>query len=203
MVGQDFWVFGYGSLMWRPGFDSLESRHARIFGFHRSFCVLSHVHRGTPEKPGLVFGLDRGGSCHGIAFRVAADRAEAVRDYLIAREQVTLVYRESQLPVYLRDGQLVRALCFTVDHSHPQYAGKLAFADQVALIRQGIGQSGANCDYLADTVAHLRGMGITDRALQALHQAVSGQQANAGIPGNVGKIGNNGGAGGARSPVSD
>lgn len=190
-------MFGYGSLMWRPGFDSMESCHARIFGFHRSFCVFSHVHRGTPEKPGLVFGLDRGGSCHGIAFRVAAEKAEAVRDYLIAREQVTLVYRESQLPVYLRDGQVVQALCFTVDHGHPQYAGKLAFADQVALIRQGIGQSGANCDYLADTVAHLCGMGIADRGLQALHRAVSGQQAISGTPGDAGK------ASGAGCPVPD
>lgn len=183
MANQGFWVFGYGSLMWRPGFDSLGVYRARIYGFHRSFCVFSHVHRGTPEKPGLVFGLDRGGSCHGLAFHVAAGEAGAVRDYLIAREQVTLVYRESQLPAYLNDGRVVRALCFTVDHTHPQYAGKLPFADQVALIRQGIGQSGANCDYLADTVTHLRGMGIVDHGLQALHLAVS---ADGGHTGNAG-----------------
>jgi cation transport protein ChaC len=185
VTDQDLWVFGYGSLMWRPGFDSLGVYRARIFGFHRSFCVLSHVHRGTPEKPGLVFGLDRGGSCHGLAFHIAAAEAAAVRDYLIAREQVTLVYRESQLPAYLNDGRVVRALCFTVDHAHPQYAGKLPFADQVALIRQGVGQSGANCDYLADTVTHLRGMGIVDHGLQALHQTVSGKVELAGNAGDA------------------
>src|SRR4051794_26043268 len=96
---EDMWVFGYGSLMWRPGFPFVERRHAHLYGYHRALCVLSHVHRGTPEKPGLVLGLDRGGRCHGIAFRVAASEAAATVAYLREREQVTSVYLERYLPV--------------------------------------------------------------------------------------------------------
>src|SRR3712207_8276797 len=120
---EDLWVFGYGSLMWRPGFPHLERVHAHLYGYHRSLCVFSHVHRGTPEHPGLVLGLDRGGRCHGVAFRVdAAEAAETVR-YLREREQVTAVYRERSLPVRLDDGRAVAALAYVVDRSHPQYAG--------------------------------------------------------------------------------
>ena len=94
MAGEqgDLWVFGYGSLMWRPGFPYLDRRTAHLHGYHRSLCVYSHVHRGTPEKPGLVLGLDRGGRCQGVAFRVAAEEAEATLHYLREREQVTGVY---------------------------------------------------------------------------------------------------------------
>ena len=93
----DLWVFGYGSLMWRPGFPFLESLPGRLRGYHRSLCVLSHVHRGTPERPGLVLGLDRGGSCRGMAFRVAGPEAAATLAYLREREQVTAVYVERVL----------------------------------------------------------------------------------------------------------
>ncbi|HET7413468.1 MAG TPA: gamma-glutamylcyclotransferase, partial [Pararhizobium sp.] len=94
----DFWVFGYGSLMWRPGFDFIEASEARAFGFRRSLCVRSHVHRGTPERPGLVLGLDFGGSCRGMAFRVASENQAAVMAYLRARELVTHVYEERIVP---------------------------------------------------------------------------------------------------------
>ena len=125
---QDLWVFGYGSLMWRPGFEFEERRPALLRGYHRAFCVYSHVHRGTPEKPGLVFGLDAGGSCRGVAFRVDAARAEDVKRYLQAREQVTLVYRDVVKPVELVDeGRRVEALCFVVDRAHEQYAGRIDF----------------------------------------------------------------------------
>ena len=123
----DLWVFGYGSLMWRPGFDFVERVDARLIGAHRALCVYSFVHRGTPERPGLVLGLDRGGACRGIAFRVAAaKRAETVA-YLRAREQVTMVYREFVRPVRLKTNpeRAVPALCYMVDRSHPQYAGRL------------------------------------------------------------------------------
>ncbi|MEQ8267064.1 MAG: gamma-glutamylcyclotransferase [Parvibaculum sp.] len=170
---QDLWVFGYGSLMWRPGFEHEERQDARLRGYHRSFCVYSHVHRGTPEKPGLVFGLDAGGSCRGVAFRVAAERAEETRRYLQAREQVTLVYRDVVKSVELvGSGTRVDALCFVVDRAHKQYAGRLSFEDQVRLIAEGEGRSGRNPDYLQSTVHHLDEAGLPDEGLSRLWRAV-------------------------------
>jgi cation transport protein ChaC len=169
----DLWVFGYGSLMWRPGFEHEERRPALLRGYHRSFCVYSHVHRGTPEKPGLVFGLDVGGSCRGVAFRVAASRAEETRRYLQAREQVTLVYREAVKEVELVDeGKRVEALCFIVDRKHGQYAGRLDFEAQVRLIAEGEGSSGKNPEYLESTLRHLEEAGMRDDGLSRLWRAV-------------------------------
>jgi cation transport protein ChaC len=164
------WVFGYGSLMWRPDFDHLERRPARLMGAHRALCVFSHVHRGTPEKPGLVLGLDRGGSCRGIAFRVEASRREATIAYLRAREQVTKVYREVMRPVILFDQPeaRVRALCYLVDRSHEQYAGALSRERQLELVRQGHGRSGVNRDYVLATVKELEALGIRDATLEWL-----------------------------------
>lgn len=174
----DLWVFGYGSLMWRPGFEFEECVPARLYGYHRSFCVYSHVHRGTPERPGLVFGLDAGGSCRGLVYRVAGARAAATRRYLQAREQVTLIYREALVPVNLlpetggaQRGR-VEALAFVVDRRHPQYAGKLPFETQVRLIAGGVGRSGRNPDYLAETVRHLGETGVGDKGLIRLWRAV-------------------------------
>jgi cation transport protein ChaC len=170
---QDLWVFGYGSLMWRPGFEFEERRPALLRGYHRGFCVFSHVHRGTPERPGLVFGLDSGGACRGVAFRVEAARAEATRRYLQEREQVTSVYVETTKAVELVDSkQRIEALCFVVDRKHPQYAGALAFERQVEMIAAGEGQSGKNPEYLESTVRHLEGAGIADAELNRLWRAV-------------------------------
>ncbi len=171
---QDLWVFGYGSLMWRPGFPFVARYAARLHGYHRSFCVFSHVHRGTPERPGLVFGLDRGGSCRGFAYQVAPEHAEATRAYLQEREQVTSVYLDVTRSLTLLDGPQpkVEALCFIVDRTHEQYAGKLDFERQVALIAHGVGQSGENPDYLQSTVDHLQEMEISDRGLEMLWHAV-------------------------------
>lgn len=171
---QEFWVFGYGSLMWRPGFEFIERRPALLRGRHRSLCVYSHVHRGTPERPGLVLGLDRGGSCRGVAFRVGeADRDRTVA-YLRAREQATMVYREETRTVRLLDGNRceVAALCYVVDRAHRQYAGRLDLARRAELVRHGVGQSGANPDYLGNTVRHLRETGIRDPELEALYAVV-------------------------------
>ena len=168
----DLWVFGYGSLMWRPGFPFVERRHAHLHGYHRSLCIFSHVHRGTPERPGLVLGLDRGGRCHGVAFRVdAAEAAETVR-YLREREQVTAVYRERSLPVRLDDGSPIAALGYVVDRSHPQYAGRLPDAEVLRLVLQGRGVSGANPDYVRSTHEHLAAMGVVDPTLERLVAAL-------------------------------
>ncbi len=164
----DLWVFGYGSLMWRPGFTFTEHRVATVRGYHRALCVYSHFHRGTPEKPGLVLGLDRGGSCQGIAFRVPAAAAADTIAYLRQREQVTLVYRELILPARLADGRHVLALCYVVDRRHQQYAGRLDRADLERLVRQGYGASGANPEYVRNTHAHLAQLGIADATLEWL-----------------------------------
>ena len=162
------WVFGYGSLMWRPGFDFVERRLGRVRGYHRSLCVYSHVHRGTPDRPGLVLGLDRGGSCRGVAFRTAPSTAADALAYLRERELVTQVYKERTLAVSLEDGATIRALTYVVDQRHPQYAGRLAPADQLALVQQGVGYSGANSDYVRSTHDHLEDLGFADPVLEWL-----------------------------------
>jgi glutathione-specific gamma-glutamylcyclotransferase len=164
----DLWVFGYGSLMWRPGFDFEERTLATVRGYRRALCVYSHFHRGTPERPGLVLGLDRGGACKGVAFRVAADKADATIAYLRAREQVTMVYREIRLRARLADGRAVEALAYAVDRSHLQYAGALGLADLERFVLQGAGESGANPDYVRATYEHMLELGIADATLAAL-----------------------------------
>lgn len=167
---REFWVFGYGSLMWKPGFAYEEMVPARICGYHRTLCVLSHVHRGTPAQPGLVLGLDRGGACRGVAFRIAPALADETLQYLRERELVTQVYREVTGRALLLDGsgRHVSALMYVVDQAHEQYAGKLTREAQLGYVRQGHGISGANPDYVTATQAHLETMGIHDPALSWL-----------------------------------
>jgi cation transport protein ChaC len=165
--------------MWNPGFDYRESEPALIHGYHRSLCVYSFVHRGTPERPGVVLGLDRGGSCHGMAFRVVAERWDETLAYLRAREQVTSVYLEAARPVrLLKSGKKVEAIAFVVDRSHRQYAGKLDIDRLLAFIRQGQGQSGHCADYVLSTLAHLRDMDIHDAGLKALAERLELQAAS-------------------------
>ena len=163
---EDFWVFGYGSLIWRPGFDYEERAKARLAGYHRSLCVHSYVHRGTPERPGLVFGLDRGGSCVGMAFRVDGPLRQKTLDYLRARELVTNVYREAVLPVRMADGRQIRAVTYIVDRGHAQYAGKVDAAQAARIVSNGHGQSGPNVDYVKSAHEHIAAMGLKDRWLQ-------------------------------------
>ncbi|MEP7239801.1 MAG: gamma-glutamylcyclotransferase [Devosia sp.] len=166
------WVFGYGSLMWNPGFPFIRSATARLNGAHRALSVYSFRHRGTPERPGLVFGLSRGGSCLGVAFEVDPGHWDAVFDYLQAREQDRGVYREAYRLVTLADGTRVRALAYLVNEQHPQYAGRLEFGEQVRLVRGGRGESGDNSDYVRNTAAHLRSLGIRDPLLDRLVAAL-------------------------------
>jgi cation transport protein ChaC len=170
LSSEDLWVFGYGSLMWRPGFEFIEQVPARLIGEHRALCVYSFDHRGTPEKPGLVLGLDRGGACRGIAFRVAAGLRDHTVDYLRGREQTTHVYREVMRSVWLQDDarQRVSALAYVVDRGHVQYAGRLSLAEQLRYVQQGHGRSGNNRDYVLSTVKSIEAQGFRDPQLHQL-----------------------------------
>lgn len=172
---EDFWVFGYGSLMWRPDFEYQEAVPATLFGWRRSMCILSTHYRGRPERPGLVLGLDRGGSCRGLAFRVERPRAEEVRAILHQREMISGVYEPRFAPLRLDDGRRVSGYVFTARRDHAQYAGPLTPERAAALIRQGIGSIGSSRDYLAQTVARLGQLGLRDGALQNLLRLVDGE----------------------------
>ena len=163
----DFWVFGYGSLMWRPGFDYLEAAQALLRGYHREFCIYSQHHRGAHEKPGLVLGLNRGDCCRGMAYRVHDDERDSVIEYLIERELVTRAYVPKTVPIRIGDRRL-DAYTFVVDRSHRQYAGDLEIDAAAAIIMDAEGQSGLNRDYLINTVRQLEKMGFTDKRLHAL-----------------------------------
>jgi glutathione-specific gamma-glutamylcyclotransferase len=166
----DLYAFAYGSLIWRPGFAYASLHPALLRGFHRRFCIASRLYRGTPEAPGLVLGLDRGGACRGVAFRVPGRDAASVLDYLQEREMPgnETVYERRMLPVTLLDsGRLVRAVAFVANRAHASYcrpAAELA----AAAIAQGVGQMGPNRDYLLNTVAHLRAMGVRDAGLDRI-----------------------------------
>ena len=163
----DLWVFGYGSLMWKPGFEFIEAHQARLQGYRRALCVWSIEHRGTPEQPGLVFGLDQGGCCIGRVFRVAEADKWPVWKYLQQREMVTAVYRPRLLPVRF-DDRVARALTFTVDRQHRQYAGNLDADRAAEIVSRAQGYSGPNTDYLINTVDHLAKLDIRDRQLDAI-----------------------------------
>lgn len=176
---QGFWIFGYGSLMWRPGFDHARRLPAKVHGFHRSLCIYSHVHRGTPEQPGLVLGLDRGGSCQGVAFEVEAANWDETIAYLRAREQVTSVYLERRVSAHLAgQGEAVHAVTYVADRSHRQYAGKLGSDDLIAHVRKGRGVSGACVDYVRNTLEHLREMRIHDPGLERIAASLNLQAAS-------------------------
>lgn len=178
----DFWVFGYGSLMWRPGFAHVDAVPARLSGAHRALCIYSWVHRGTREEPGLVLGLDRGGSCRGVAYRVDAGSRDDVIAYLRERELVTAVYREVWRPVRLLDGadRTITALTYMADRAHPQYAGTLGREALLGHVRRGHGQSGANADYVISTASHLRTLGLNDSTLDWLAEQLGGKVASGG-----------------------
>ena len=164
-----FWVFGYGSLMWNPGFATPETQPARLHGWHRAFCIYSEHYRGTPKQPGLILGLLPGGSCRGLAHRLPAKQYDAVRRYLIHREiDNDGVYEETIRPIHLDDGRTVPALVYLADRAHRQFAGKLPMPKAAALVRRGNGATGSNLAYVQNTVAHLTEMGLRDRQLEEL-----------------------------------
>ena len=172
----DFWIFGYGSLMWHPGFEHLERVPALLRGYHRAFCIISHAYRGTPERPGLVLGLARAGSCRGFAYRVDPGRREATLSYLYDREMLHYVYIHKRLPMALVDGRRVLAHTYVADADHERYAGKLPVDELVRLTLQGRGERGSCVDYLENTVLHLDELGIRDGPLHDLRDRVRAAQ---------------------------
>jgi len=168
VMASERWVFGYGSLMWRPGFPFAERRGATLHGRRRAFCIYSVHHRGTHERPGLVLGLAPGGAVRGIAHRVAEADWGEVYGYLKEREQPTETYIEAHRYVRLDDGRRVEALTFLSDVRHPQWAGALSQERQAELIAGSVGLSGRNVDYLRDLVEHLREMRVHDAGMERL-----------------------------------
>lgn len=172
---EGIWIFGYASLMWDPGFPFLESHTALLRGYHRALCIYSIRYRGTPKKPGLVMGLDRGGSCKGRAFLLAAPDVPEVMDYLYEREMDTGTYAPKFLNVKLKDGCKVKAYLFLVRRDHEQYTGKLSFDETVKLVRAGVGPKGTSVEYLQNTLDHLNAMGIDKGQLHKIYESAKGQ----------------------------
>lgn len=167
---EQMWVFGYGSLMWEPGFKPVERIPAKLAGWHRTFCMRSIHYRGTPERPGLVLALDRAEAayCAGVAFAVAPDQQTDVRAYLHARELVSDAYLEMRLPVMLADGRQVTAITYVIDRDHNQYCSAYSIEEQAQIIARSRGQNGSNADYLWNTAAHLAELGLPDPELEWL-----------------------------------
>ncbi len=178
-TAKPYWVFAYGSLMWNPGFAASETQAARLHGWHRAFCIYSEHYRGTPRKPGLILGLLPGGACRGLAHRLPRTGYDAVRRYLRTREiDNDGVYKEEVRTIQLRDGRAVPALVYLADRQHRQFAGKLPAARALALVLGGRGATGSNVDYLRNTVAHLRDVGLRDRALEELARRAEAKRRN-------------------------
>lgn len=168
------WVFGYGSLVWNPGF-AWSARHLAVLkGYRRSFCMLSIHHRGTVERPGLVLALDaaEGAECHGVAFEIAPQIAEETLEYLRARELISAAYLEETHPLTLDDGRVVEAVVYVIDPAHEQYCGALTLEDQAQRIAGAVGGRGPNCDYLHQTAEHLAALGLPDAELEWLSDRV-------------------------------
>ena len=168
------WIFGYGSLMWHPGFDYVDRQVARLAGYHRCFCMRSIHHRGTPEAPGLVLALDAaaGAVCDGAAFAVASQKAAETLAYLRQRELISAAYLEAEAAVVLADGRGVRAVVYVVDAGHVQYCGGLPLEEQAQIIAQAVGGRGPNDEYLFNTADHLAELGIADPDLIWLAERV-------------------------------
>ncbi|WP_322997038.1 gamma-glutamylcyclotransferase [Castellaniella sp.] len=167
----DLWIFGYGSLIWRPEFDFLEARRARIHGYHRALCLWSRINRGTPEQPGLVFGLDLGGACTGRVYRISGQHAPDTLLALWRREMPSAAYHPRWLACRTEQGP-VSGLVFVMNRQDSGYASGLSLDQIVAAVRQGHGRYGACTDYVLQTAQALDQAGIPDRALLPITQAL-------------------------------
>ncbi len=170
------WVFGYGSLVWNPGFDVAQQKIATLPDYARSFCMRSIHHRGTVEAPGLVLALDEshGARCQGVALAVAEGQEGETLEYLRARELISSAYLERMLDIRLDDGREVEAVTYVIDAHHVQYCGALPLEEQARIIARAVGDRGANTEYLFNTAAHLTELGISDGDLEWLAWRVRG-----------------------------
>lgn len=164
------WVFGYGSLLWNPGFKVAESVIGTLPGYARSFCMRSIHHRGTVEHPGLVLALDEQESqaCEGVALRVVAGQEAKTLAYLRERELISSAYVEKELKVHLSDGRDVTAVVYVIDEAHEQYCGGLPLEEQAQIMAHAVGGRGPNTEYLYNTAEHLAIVGLHDPALEWL-----------------------------------
>jgi cation transport protein ChaC len=168
---QDLWIFGYGSLMWNPAFHHSETRSARIFGYHRSFCLWTPLGRGTPERPGLTLGLQRGGSCHGLILRIPRELVDAETRIVWRREMLAGGYR----PVWVQarcSGLVVRAITFVTDPVHHRFVGKIPLAEAVRTIATAEGRLGRCRDYLHNLILHLDDLGLANGQMHRLYALV-------------------------------
>ena len=168
---RDFWVFGYGSLMWSPCFAYREKRLARVHGYHRALCILSTRYRGTHRKPGLVMGLCRGGSCWGMAYRIPRSEVRHALARLWNREMPRRVYQPRLVPVTLPGSRRVQALAFIADPEHPAYVRELDLHGRARLVAQGIGKRGPCIDYIRNTLDHMHDVGVRDPHLERVLDA--------------------------------
>ncbi|MFT5868347.1 MAG: cation transport protein ChaC [Paracoccaceae bacterium] len=170
MTDEPLWVFGYGSLIWNPGFAVAEQKIARLEGWHRSFCMSSIHHRGTVEEPGLVLALDKqdGAHCDGVAFRVPDHEADATMVYLRERELISSAYLERQVEISFRDGTRIPSVTYVIDAEHVQYVGDMTLEDQAQIIATAVGGRGPNDEYLTNTAAHLAKLKLSDPDLDWL-----------------------------------
>jgi cation transport protein ChaC len=170
----DLWLFGYGSLLWKPACEVAESRVGKVRGWHRAFCIRLPRFRGTPDRPGLMMGLDRGGQCRGMVFRLPPDQVRTSLGVLFRREMI--VKPSSNLPPWLAvetDEGPIRALGFVTNRRSPRYAGKLAPDDVAEIVATAAGHWGSCAEYLRETVARLEELGIRDRNLWRLQALVA------------------------------
>ena len=157
------WVFGYGSLMWDPGFSYIDKQPATLTGFHRSFCIYSHYYRGTPERPGLVLGLNEGGECQGIAFRVNRIDWFDIINYLDDRELIGYAYKPVEVDIqFERTETTAQAYTYIADPIHPKYAGDIGFERSIDTIMNAVGVGGLNRDYLINSIQQLKKHGYNE-----------------------------------------
>ena len=167
----DLWLFGYGSLIWNPAFHFAEQRKGRIHGWHRRFCLWTPLGRGSPDRPGLVLGLERGGACTGMAFRLAADQVASELDIVWRREMLSGAYRPRWVRVQSAEGP-IDAIAFTIDPANPRYAGRLDEDEIVDVVATAVGRLGPCTDYLFKTALALKELGLEDRVLNRLKARV-------------------------------